>query len=205
MLTSTPFKNVNEGLARRFRIEDPFNFEDFSTSELMDILNKKLKEQDLGATDAAKKIVIEQLNRSRNRPNFGNAGEVENMIGAAKVRSVARRAAIPLSQRPIHIIFEPQDFCPDFDRSANASSNLAKLFEDIVGCQDIISRLGEYQQIAVVSKARGVDPREQIPTNFVFIGPPGMRDICCHVSDCDSVLLRNWENNDSSENGSSLL
>lgn len=167
------FQNVNEGLARRFRIEDPFNFEDFSTSELMDILNKKLKEQDLGATDAAKKIVIEQLNRSRNRPNFGNAGEVENMIGAAKVRSVARRAAIPLPQRPIHIIFEPQDFCPDFDRSANASSNLAKLFEDIVGCQDIISRLGEYQQIAVVSKARGVDPREQIPTNFVFIGPPG--------------------------------
>ena len=164
---------MNPGLSRRFKIEDAFNFEDFDDAELLKILNLKLKSQNLGATDQAKKVAIEMLSRGRNRPNFGNAGEVENLISEAKVRSVRRRQQIPAAERPRDIIFESQDFDPNYKRSENAATNLAKLFEDVVGCGDIVQRLSNFQQIAAVCKARDMDPREQIPTNFVFTGPPG--------------------------------
>jgi ribosomal protein L17 len=164
---------VNPGLSRRFKIEDAFNFEDFNDDDLLKILNLKLKNQDLGATDLAKKVAIEMLSRGRNRPNFGNAGEVENLISEAKTRCVRRRKQIPVAERALNIIFEPQDFDPNHKRTENAATNLAKLFEDIVGCGDIVQRLGGYQQIAEKCKARNMDAREQIPTNFVFTGPPG--------------------------------
>lgn len=138
---------------------------------MFDVLNWKLKDQDLDATDAAKDVAMEVLSRARNRPNFGNAGEVENLLGQAKVRWETRLSSVP--DRSYDVMFEPQDFDPVFDRHNNAASNLAKLFEDVIGCEEIIAQLGRYQQIARTMKARGMDPREQIPTNFVFKGPPG--------------------------------
>ena len=166
---------MNPGLSRRFKIEDAFNFEDFDDDELLKILNLKLNSQNLGATEQAKKVAIEMLSRGRNRPNFGNAGEVENLISEAKARSVRRRQQIPVQERPRDIIFEPQDFDPNHNRSENAATNLAKLFEDVVGCGDIVEQLSNYQQIAAACKARDMDAREQIPTNFVFTGPPGQK------------------------------
>jgi len=109
----------------------------------------------------------------RNRPNFGNAGEVENIITQAKSRSVARRAKIPPSERTNDIVFEPVDFDPDHNRGAEATANLVKLFSDVVGMDDIVERLKGYQEIAFNCKKRDKDPRNLIPMNFVFTGPPG--------------------------------
>lgn len=147
---------MNPGLARRFAIENAFTFEDFTESQLRKILDFKLKDQDLGATDLAKQVAGDLLDRVKNRPNFGNAGEVENMLGLAKTRYQKRLASVPADQRS-EVIFEPQDFDPDWERDRNAPANLAKLFEDLVGM-----------------KASGVDMRKQIPTSFIFKGPPGM-------------------------------
>lgn len=138
----------------------------------MKILDKKLKDQDLAATNEAKDTAIKVLDRARNRPNFGNAGEVENILRKAKTQYMSRRPKN--GRRADGIIFQPQDFDPDFDRDEHAATNLTKLFEDIVGCGDIVERLEGYQRLARVLKSRGMDAREQIPTNFVFKGPPGM-------------------------------
>lgn len=138
----------------------------------MQILDHKLKDQDLSATDDAKNVARELLSRMKNRPNFGNAGEVENMLGLAKARYQKRMMSIPPAQRA-QVTFEPQDIDPDYKRGENASANLAKLFEDVVGCDDVIKKLGEYQKIAKAMKAQGLDMRTQIPSNFVFKGPPG--------------------------------
>lgn len=165
-------QNVNPGLARRFVIENAFTFEDFTESQLRDILDFKLKDQDLEATDSAKQVASDLLNRAKNRPNFGNAGEVENMLGLAKSRYQKRQASVPPDQRS-DVIFEPQDFDPDWDRDRNAAANLTKLFGDLVGCDDIVTKLGDYQKIARAMKATGVDMRKQIPTSFIFKGPPG--------------------------------
>ncbi|KAL6302615.1 P-loop containing nucleoside triphosphate hydrolase protein [Sparassis latifolia] len=167
------FQNVNPGLARRFAIENAFHFEDFNDQQLLEILQLKLKDQDLEATDEAKAVAINLLSRARNRPNFGNAGEVENVLGQAKARYQTRQASLPVKQRRFDVVFEPRDFDPDFDRGARASSNLQKIFEDVIGCEDIVAKLRGYQDTARRMKARRMDPRDQIPTTFVMKGPPG--------------------------------
>ncbi|KAJ6531790.1 P-loop containing nucleoside triphosphate hydrolase protein [Mycena capillaripes] len=167
------FQNVNPGLSRRFNIESAFRFEDFDDSELLDILNSKLAGQNLDATDTAKNVAIELLGRARIRPNFGNAGEVENLLSLAKKRYQTRQNLLPPQNRSFDVVFEPQDFDPEFDRSSHASTNLVKLFEDVVGCDEIITKLAEYQTTANTAKLRGMDVRDLIPTNWVFKGPPG--------------------------------
>ena len=59
----------------------------------------KLKEADLSATEEAKTVAIEILGRLRNRPNFGNIGEVENLLSRAKTRYQQRQAQLPTSER----------------------------------------------------------------------------------------------------------
>jgi len=172
-ITLTCRQNVNPGLARRFAIEDAFRFDDFNDDELREIMNYKLKVQDLSATDGAKDVAIEVLSRSRNRPNFGNAGELENLLSTAKNNHQKRMAHLPRSARSAEILFEPQDFDPDYERSVNATSNLKELFKDVIGCEKIVKKLEVYQRIAHASKQQGRNPRELIPTNFVFKGPPG--------------------------------
>jgi hypothetical protein len=139
-------------------------------------LNLKLKQQDLDATADAKAVAIDILSRARNRPNFGNGGEVENLIGKAKGRYQSRQATVPPVQRSYDVVFQPIDFDPDFDRAEHSDTNLKKLFEDVVGCEKVVEKLQEYQNIARVMKQRGKEPREArelIPTNFIFKGPPG--------------------------------
>ena len=167
---------MNPGLARRFRIEEAFRFEDFDDTELLQMLNLKLKDQDLDATDDAKRVAIDFLGRERNRPNFGNGGAVENLLGSAKARYQARQAKLPLAQRTYHAVFQPSDFDPDFDRVAKSADNLVKLFEDIVDSDKVVAKLERYQKVARYMRSKGKEPREArelIPTNFVFKGPPG--------------------------------
>ena len=167
------FQNVNAGLERRFAIDDAFYFQDFTSAQLRQVLDLKLKDQALSATDEAKDVAVEILNRARRRPNFGNAGEVENLLTKAKGRYQARQSQVPSAKRSTDVKFEPQDFDAEFDRGDHAAMNIRKLFEDVVGCEEIVGKLEGYQKIASGMKAHGLDPYEQIPTNFVFKGPPG--------------------------------
>lgn len=169
------FQNVNPGLSRRFAIDDPFKFDDFTEDELMEVLDMKLRESDLEASDDAKTVARECLGRARNRPNFGNGGDVENLINKAKMRYQSRQASLPLHQRSADIILQPTDFDPEHDRQSHASANMAKLFEDLVGCDDIVQKLGKYQETAANYKRFGKDARTHIPTCFVFKGPPGLQ------------------------------
>ncbi|ERF72667.1 hypothetical protein EPUS_09257 [Endocarpon pusillum Z07020] len=64
------FQNVNPGLTRRFQLSDDFRFEDSSDSELLEILQLKLKRQGLGATQQALSTAIDVLSRLRNGLNL---------------------------------------------------------------------------------------------------------------------------------------
>jgi hypothetical protein len=134
----------------------------------------KLFDQDLSATEKAKQVAINLLSRARMQSNFGNIGEVENLLSKAKINYQLRQTTLPLEERSPDAPFEPEDFDPDHDRASRASDNLAELFVDVVGCEDIISSLSDYQNMAQSARARGRDPRDLVPTNFIFKGPPGM-------------------------------
>ncbi|KAK0489357.1 P-loop containing nucleoside triphosphate hydrolase protein, partial [Armillaria novae-zelandiae] len=156
-------------LSRRFAIEDAFYFDDFSTDELRQILDFKLEGQNLQATEEAKKVALEVLNRAKIRPNFGNAGEVENLLTKAKMNFISRTRG---AQRTVvDTIFQPADFDPDFDRGSHANDNLDELFKDVVGCDGIVSKLRRYQKTASAGRRKGHDVRDLIPTSFVFKGP----------------------------------
>ena len=99
--------------------------------------------------------------------------QVENLLGLAKSRYQARQSSKPASQQNFDVIFESQDFDPDFQRGEHAATNLQRLFEDVVGCDEIVNKLAGYQQIAQNMKARNRQSRGMIPTNFLFKGPPG--------------------------------
>ena len=167
------FRNTNPGLSRRFAIDDAFHFEDFDDEQLRKILELKLQKQGLDATPEAKDVVISKLARSRHLPNFGNAGEVENMISHAKASHQTRQSAKPRSERSSDVVFEPRDFDEKFDRSTEASTNCRELFKDVLGCDGIVEQLEGYIQTSSKLRARGIDPREDIPFNFIFKGPPG--------------------------------
>lgn len=167
------FRNVNPGLTRRFQLSDAFHFDDFSDAELQEIMESKLKTQGLGATDKAISVAIDCLSRLRNGLNFGNGGDVENIISKAKSAYQARQSKLPATERSIDFLFEPQDFDPDFDRASDAETNLEELFKDVVGCESIVAKLDGFLKVAKGMRAQGLDPRGQIPMNFIFKGPPG--------------------------------
>jgi hypothetical protein len=163
----------NPGLARRFRLSDAFYFDDFNDEDLMRILDFKLRKQGLKATEDAKQVAINILARERDRPNFGNAGAVENMISRAKELEQKRTSATGTANFDPDITFLPQDFDEDYDRTNGAGLSCRDLFSDIVGCEKLIDQLEKYQRIAKNMKIRGKDPRTQIPFTFLFKGPPG--------------------------------
>ncbi|KAK7054630.1 hypothetical protein VNI00_003093 [Paramarasmius palmivorus] len=173
--------NVNPGFKRRFDVENPFHFDDFSEPELGQILDIKLKAQDLDATQDAKSVAMDVLSRARNRPKFGNGGDVENLVTQAKLRFQQRHGHLPVDARPVDVVLGPQDFDQHHDRAKHATTNLQKLFEDVIGCDDIVKKLGDYQTVAGQMKARGMDARKHIPMNFIFKGPPEVVE--CSASD----------------------
>ncbi|TGJ78341.1 hypothetical protein E0Z10_g10423 [Xylaria hypoxylon] len=163
----------NPGLARRFRLSDAFYFDDFDDEDLMRILDFKLRKQELKATKEAKQAAIEVLARERDRPHFGNAGAVENMISRAKELEQKRTSAAEADNFNPDITFLPQDFDENYDRTNGAGLSCRDLFSDIVGCERLIDQLEKYQRIAKNMKLHGKDPRTQIPFTFLFKGPPG--------------------------------
>ncbi|KAH7390934.1 P-loop containing nucleoside triphosphate hydrolase protein [Phaeosphaeria sp. MPI-PUGE-AT-0046c] len=164
------FRDVNPGLARRFPLESAFVFEDFDDHEIRLILDLKLKDIGFDATDQAKNVAMDVIRRARNRPNFGNAGEVDIILDRAKALHQKHMTAGKVKNADI---FEAIDFDPNFDRGERAATNLPALFQDVVGCENLIRQFQGYQTTAANMKALGMDAREQIPFNFLFKGPPG--------------------------------
>ncbi|KAL0069485.1 hypothetical protein AAF712_003520 [Marasmius tenuissimus] len=164
------FQSCNPGLERRFRLSDAFYFADFSVDELVQIFDAKLKKEDLSATPAARRVAAEMLDRARYRPHFGNGGAVDNMIANAKENYYGRFEA---ENFPDDILFEPQDFDPDYDRGGRGPERLKALFEQMVGREDIMAKFEEYQIVSRTMRDCGKDVKKVIPMNFIFKGPPG--------------------------------
>lgn len=105
------------------------------------------------------------------RPNFGNGGDVENLITKAK-QNYVHRIRGSLVPRDASIIFEPADFDPHFNR-VHDSNKIDELFKDVVGCEGIMDKMRSFQKVAQTGKMRGEEISDLVPTTFVFKGPPG--------------------------------
>ncbi|KAJ4166175.1 hypothetical protein NW765_007402 [Fusarium oxysporum] len=162
------FQNVNPGLSRRFPISSAFVFEDFDDVALAKILDLKLGKSGFKATVKAKVVALDVLRRARNRPNFGNAGEIDILLGRA-MASHQKRVSSGHVKR--HGTLEPIDFDEDFDRAERGDTDVKKLFEGDIGRDHLISILQGYQTRVRQAKQLEIDP--EVPFNFLFRGPPG--------------------------------
>jgi hypothetical protein len=167
------FQNVNPGLKRRFPLDQAFVFEDFKGHELGLILDLKLKEQGYEVNDSARRVALEILELARHRVHFGNAGEIDILLNSAKMRHQRRISLNNPQGRAPDSVLQAVDFDEDFDRVEKGGTSVPKMFEAVVASENIVSRLENYQQIAKSLKKLKMDPRGQVPFNFLFRGPPG--------------------------------
>lgn len=164
------FQNVNPGLSRRFPLASAFMFDDFTESDLRTILESKLKAQSYRATGQGIDVAMGMLQRARNRPNFGNGGEVDIMLNDAKARHQSR---LTKGIAKAADLLEAVDFDEDFARTERAATNIQQLFKGTVGCGEIVAKFEHFQRTVQALKALDMDPKENIPFNFIFKGPPG--------------------------------
>ncbi|CAG9984232.1 unnamed protein product [Clonostachys byssicola] len=168
------FLNSNPGLQRRFPLESAIVFDNYSESELCQILEQKMASDGVSISEGGRKTALDVLRKMRTRPRFGNAGEVESLLSRASLRQVGRlRAAnvypVDMSDHPLEAV----DFDPDFDRASRADQARDGLFKDFVGFEKITERFRRYQKMADGMRRYNIDPRPHIPWAFVFKGPPG--------------------------------
>ena len=165
----TMFQNVNPGLSRRFAIESPFVFQDFDDEALQQILDLKLKGSGFNATGQAKRVALDILRRERNRPNFGNAGAIDNLLTKVKGSYQRRLSAGNVKRNQLEAV----DFDQNFDRASMGGTDVQKLFADEVGRENVIALLRGIQDRVRQLKSLDMEISDEIPFNFLFRGPPG--------------------------------
>ncbi|KAK0726799.1 P-loop containing nucleoside triphosphate hydrolase protein, partial [Lasiosphaeria miniovina] len=166
------FQSVNAALGRRFPLSSAFDFQDYSSDELRQILNLRLAESGFTASESAKEIAMRVLEQTRNHRNYGNAGEVDILLDRAKIQQRKRLSALAIDGKA-NLQFEPGDFDPEFDRTDWVETSIHQVFADFVGAEALIDKFEGYQRIVRNAEALGIDPRSQIPFTFLFRGPPG--------------------------------
>ena len=191
------FQKVNPGLRRRFPLEEAFRCKDYDDKRLNEILALKMEKEEITADQPAMEVAAEVLRRARDRPNFGNGGDVDNLLNQAKARyrerrnkekeetagdvvgeekagnnrSIVTAPADDDEQTPI--VLSREDFDPEWDRGTDASRKCLELFEGLLGFEDIVSKFQGYQRMAANMRRKGKDPRKSMPFTFLFKGPPG--------------------------------
>ncbi len=103
-------RRANPGLARRFQLDKAFVFDDYDDAALLRILLANVARRGKTiAPSTADEVVRQDFARARLRPNFGNAGAVDNSVSAAVLRAEVR--AMPRTT-PDHPRGPPVTSCP---------------------------------------------------------------------------------------------
>ncbi|RYG65008.1 AAA family ATPase [archaeon] len=84
-------KDCNPGLARRFKLDDAFMFDDYFDAELQQIMLDMSANMGLHVTsEVAATVVRRVLSKQRARAHFGNAGAVKNSLERATIVVMSR-------------------------------------------------------------------------------------------------------------------
>jgi len=71
------------------------------------------------------------------------------------------------------VVFEHEDFDPDYSRTMEGIDDIDKMFKDFVGFDETIAMFRRYRRRVKGMRAHGLDPKDFIPFTFVFKGSPG--------------------------------
>lgn len=156
-------RECNPGLARRFKAEASFHFQDYDDAALTEILSTMAKERGLELSqETAKASVANVLAKQRAKPNFGNAGACKNLLDNAVERMSARRRKDRGGDVDSFIV---EDF---FEHLIQGGA--LKALDSLVNVEHIKSQITRIEKSIEARKARGsCDPKELLD-NWTFTG-----------------------------------
>lgn len=106
--------NVNPGL--RSRVADVIEFPDYTTEELLEIARRVLAKRGRRMGEGVEEKMCRLFGEMRNRPNFGNARDVENMIAEVERNQNLRLAPLDdlatEDERKLLIVEDVPDVAP---------------------------------------------------------------------------------------------
>ena len=153
------FREMNPGLTRRFSLDDPFVFEDYTDIELERIAIKCLRDNGLTASKDVRRDFIKAVGVQRFAPNFGNAGMVITMVSNAKARLAARdSSAKELAFEDFGIVQDPSD--------------PVLALEGMFKTEHIVKELKSLQAVIKQCELDGRDATHCVK-NYVFLGNSG--------------------------------
>ncbi|KAJ9507979.1 hypothetical protein QJQ45_021314 [Haematococcus lacustris] len=162
-------REANPGLARRFQLANAWTFQDYNDEELLAIMKEAARRKgwELGWPEL--RAGVQVLDKERRRPNFGNAGAVNNLLATVAMRMEARMQGMSDAARAAA---QPvaADFLPPEDAKAVRTD---QVFKDLVGCKEVLAKLKEWQATIKASQRMGKDPLDSFELNFRFVGAPG--------------------------------
>ena len=159
-------REQNPGLARRFPKDHAFYFDDFTDSELLEILKLKVKEQGAEVTVEFMQKAIQILAQQRQNSNFGNAGSVDSLLRGALQKAAKRNTGAQGS-----VCLEEQDIDDPGLSRASKLSNPLDVLDGLFRMEKVKQKLEKMKKTWIVSRREG----DSTPAlgHFVFTGSPG--------------------------------
>ncbi|HSJ85975.1 MAG TPA: AAA family ATPase, partial [Anaerolineales bacterium] len=174
------FMDSNPGLARRIPRENIFSFPDYQLEELWDILNLELEARTIpfeNDSEAALRQTLSELYRLRDE-NFGNAGEIRNLVDVLERRRAVR---IKITNSANHAPLIEEDIPYEYRAFGNSNpptvDEILKQLNHFVG----LNSFKEYVK-NLVYRVQYEDTRSKLDPNYggsaflehlVFTGNPG--------------------------------
>lgn len=166
----TMLRTCNPGLSRRFRLEDSFYFRDYTDEQLLEIMLQRASKDGLYLTrELAADAVKNVLSKQRNKPNFGNAGAVANLLNHAKEKMFNRESPIRTKCEGKWVVIA-SDMYEESD-----PDEASRLLDGLVNADNIKEHIIALQnRIRVQLKRSGnIDPASFLK-NYAFVGSPGI-------------------------------
>lgn len=171
------FLRSNPGLGRRFPLENRFLFPDFSPAELLDIFKYMAAQQGVSCSAELETMLAVFYDRlvSDHSPDFGNAGEVRNLLEAALRRRAGRiRREKTDLQTPLLVEDLPSGTSAvlqagnpvEVDAALNGLGQLA-------GLAEVKAFLRGQVELARYEHLRGQPRAHPESRHLLFVGPPG--------------------------------
>lgn len=158
------FFEMDQGLPRRFPEQGRITFDEFRPDELWEILQRHLDSSGFELDADCEAPLRKLLERRRSRPNFGNAGGVENLVNELINRhdnsADSEDQIITLAELP-----------PLVQRRSEYAELARERLEKMVGVDDIVEEIRQIGIDIEYAETSGEEPLA-IP-GFRFVGPPG--------------------------------
>eukprot|EP00939_MAST-03C_sp_MAST-3C-sp1_P004760 g4760.t1 len=166
-------REQNPGLSRRFNPAFAFEFEDFKNGELLEIMTRYCRKQNIRVSIDVKMEAVKHLGKRRALPNFGNAGALISLVNEAKVRMEARCHRDKSSSERHELSVD--DIFGDENPTGRDPMAVLEELTEIPGSKgrpsfkERLRRLG--RQIAV--RKRDGSSMDGLVGHYIFTGAPG--------------------------------